>query len=977
MMNRLRLSTIVAMFLVATFFTTSYALPLRTPSKFNMSTLGPQRWNVVLVEFEEDNTPVTTGNGSFLQTWEDSDYEYILDPPPHHKLYFQSHLKAISHYWRHVTHQALQIDTSASVILPGDAESVRLPHNIRYYHPADKPDSVDYRLAELVYEALRILKEDHGENSLTETLILFHAGVGQDFDFSDMYDPTPFDIPSFYFDESFLSEYLSSEAVALIQSLGVKQGIVLPEMQNQLELNVALNGTSLLMSGFLLGLPPLYNTETGRSGTGIFGFMDQGSNNANGLLPIGLSAFERIIMGIQSPQMADHASRYSLLPGDILKIPVSSREYFLVEYRKNAGIRLDSLYQNHLSDTLPDDERFESYLDALEKVRKMGLTDYTLNPSTGVLEAVENYDITLPASGLLIWHVYDPHKTLFEYPENPNGQTIPMVRLEEADGGYDIGKNYGPLSGSVNQGWKWDMWFPKNMGFLDNNSHIYNIKDIEFSDRTHPNTRSFSGIETGIRLKQFTFTPDSASFTLDFLKERPEHFAGFEALGTWDFHNTGKSIPYGLQDNHLVCLEDTGFVSLADLSPLTVNAENTAIFPYENKLILIHSQDDYCLIRQYQIQENPFKAISATSTSRSFALDIGSLVLYDKTLFLPHHDAVNPGFSLYQIDRDLVSGPFSTVSDSSRALVYDHSLLVSSGNFLHYPDEGRVEQLPFTIGKMVSYSDTLIVTDSDHGGFYYYDVTAGRLINTRAYQQDLIIDEVIPLDLPETRGPDFLLLGTHETGKSLVLTDSDGHPWNGFPVKSFYDALRVYFDRNDLRIMALKTDGQVDILDQSGTKLSSYTITPKPFSFFLSSYGSGLALFSEGDRLEIEGDSLHWAYPNGDLWGTRYLGIKTTATDYPGGILIAKDLIYNYPNPVSDEKTYFRYFAVEAEYVDIKIYDLRGKFVEQLQQTPIQQQWNEIPWDIRALDSGVYIAKITITGSGREKTFIIKPAILK
>jgi hypothetical protein len=63
--------------------------------------------------------------------------------------------------------------------------------------------------------------------------------------------------------------------------------------------------------------------------------------------------------------------------------------------------------------------------------------------------------------------------------------------------------------------------------------------------------------------------------------------------------------------------------------------------------------------------------------------------------------------------------------------------------------------------------------------------------------------------------------------------------------------------------------------------------------------------------------------------------------------------------------------------VDIKIYDLRGKFVEQLQQTPIQQQWNEIPWDIRALDSGVYIAKITITGSGREKTFIIKPAILK
>jgi len=976
-MNRLRLSTIVAAIFVATFYTTIYALPTRTPSQFSRPVLVPQHWNVVLVEFEEDNTPVTTGNGSFLQSWDESDYRYALDPPPHNKAYFQSHLKAISNYWRHVTNQALRIDTSASVILPTGAESIRLPRNIRYYHPADKPDSVDYRLAELVYETFRILKENHGESSLFETVILFHAGVGQDFDFSNMYDPTPFDIPSFYFDETFLSEYLSPEAVALIQSLGVKQGIVLPEMQNQLKLNVALNGTALLMSGFLLGLPPLYNTETGKSGTGIFGFMDQGSNNANGLLPIGLSAFERIIMGIQSPQTAEHANRYSLLPGEILKIPVSSREYFLVEYRKNAGIRLDSLYQNHLDDILPDSERYETYLDALEKVRDMGLADYSLNPSTGVLESVENYDITLPASGLLIWHVYDPDKALFEYPENPNGQAIPMVRLEEADGAYDIGKNYGPLSGSVNQGWKWDMWFSKNMGFLDNNSHIYNIKNIEFSDRTHPDTRSFSGIETGIRLKQFTFTADSASFTLDFLKERPEQFVGFEALGTWDFHNTETHIPYGLRENHLVCLEDTGFVSLADLSPLSARAENTAILPYENKLIVIHTQNAQSVVRQYDILDNPLRAVLTTSRSLSYALRIGSLLLYDNTLFLPHGDSDNSAFSFYHLDRDFLSGPFSTVTDISGAVVCNHSLLVSSGKFLHYPDKGQVEQLSFTIGSMVSYSDTLIVTDSDHGGFYFYDVSEGRLINSRGYQQDLIIDEIIPLDLPETRGPDFLLLGTSGTEKYLILTDSDGHPWNGFPVRNNYDAIRVYFDRNELRIIALKPDGRIDIFDKTGTRLTSYTITPKPFSFFLTHHRQGLALFSEGDRLLLEGDSLHWAYPNGDLWSTRHIRINTTTPDYPRGMLIAKDLIYNYPNPVSDEKTCFRYFAVEAEFVDIKIYDLQGKFVEHLQQTPIQQQWNEIPWDVRSLDSGVYIAKITINGSGSEKTFIIKPAILK
>lgn len=971
-----RLSIKVAV-LIATFNTMAYALPTRTPTQFDKSVLSHHKWNVVLVEFKEDNIPVTTGNGSFLQSWDDSDFEYILDPPPHNKAYFHSHLKAIGNYWRNVTNNTLTIDTSSTVILPSQAESVRLPREIRYYNPANKPDSVDYRLAELVYETFRILKDDHGENSLSETVIFFHAGVGQDFDFSDMYDPTPFDIPSFYFDETFLSAYLTPEAVNLIQSLGVKRGIVLPEMQNQLELNVALNGTAVLMSGFLLGLPPLYNTETGRSGTGIFGFMDQGSNNANGLLPVHLSAFERMIMGVQTPVIAQKAERYSLLPGNILQIPVSSREFFLVEYRKNTGIRLDSLYQSHLNDTLPAPEQFDTYLDALEKIREMGLADYDLNPETGVLESVGNYNITLPAAGLLIWHVYDPDKSLFEYPENPNGQTIPMVRLEEADGGYDIGKNYGFMSGSVNQGWKWDMWFTKNTGFLDNNSHIYNIKDIEFSDRTHPNTRSFSGIETGLRLKKFTFTPDSASFSLDFQQDPPEHFPGFTAFGAWTFNTFSTPLPFGLKEDKLVCLQDTGFVYLADLSDIAPKAESSHILPAENKLIFLHSTETKTEFRLYALQQDPLKALLSTSYTLPYSINLSGITRHEDGLFLPYGNTLNPGFTLYDLNRDIFTGPFSAISPHITATIHDNKLLVASGSFLQIPEDGRVEQLSFTIGTTVSYGDTFIVTDKEHGGFYYYNVPNGHIINSFAFQKDLIIREIIPVDLPETRGPDYVMLGDKDAGSYLLLTDSDGHPWNGFPVKSNYDALRVYFDGNDLRIMAIAPDGRVDIRNKTGTLIASYTMTPNPISFFLAQGTQGLALISEGDRLLLEGDSLYWAYQNGDISGTRHIARKTISPNYQGDILIANDLIYNYPNPVSDKKTHFRYFAVSAEFVDIKIYDLRGKFVEHLQQAPIQQQWNEIAWDVRDLDSGVYIAKITIRGTGTEKTYIIKPAVLK
>ena len=75
----------------------------------------------------------------------------------------------------------------------------------------------------------------------------------------------------------------------------ISYGIILPETQNHLHYDISLDmfsdasfpcdyqygltGTFALMMGFAIGLPPLWNIETGESGVGIFGLMDQGSNN--------------------------------------------------------------------------------------------------------------------------------------------------------------------------------------------------------------------------------------------------------------------------------------------------------------------------------------------------------------------------------------------------------------------------------------------------------------------------------------------------------------------------------------------------------------------------------------------------------------------------------------------------------------------------------------------------------------------------
>jgi len=43
----------------------------------------------------------------------------------------------------------------------------------------------------------------------------------------------------------------------------------------------------------------------------------------------------------------------------------------------------------------------------------------------------------------------------------------------------------------------------------------------------------------------------------------------------------------------------------------------------------------------------------------------------------------------------------------------------------------------------------------------------------------------------------------------------------------------------------------------------------------------------------------------------------------------------------------------------------------------IDQQWNEIVWDVSDYESGVYIAKIDITDGTKTETYFVKPAILK
>ena len=86
----------------------------------------------------------------------------------------------------------------------------------------------------------------------------------------------------------------------------------------------------------------------------------------------------------------------------------------------------------------------------------------------------------------------------------------------------------------------------------------------------------------------------------------------------------------------------------------------------------------------------------------------------------------------------------------------------------------------------------------------------------------------------------------------------------------------------------------------------------------------------------------------------------------------------HYPNPVQDGATTFTYFLNTSDKVEIKIYSVSGFFIKSIKDNSIyQNEYNEIIWDTKDLDSGVYLANLISLSNGKEKdSKIIKVLVI-
>jgi M6 family metalloprotease-like protein len=488
----------------------------------------------IRVQFQKDNDRGSTGNGWFDLAETDS---AILNPPPHNQLYFANQLRALKDYYEKVSQGKLILDITDSAgnftVFPREADSVwTLSQPMSYYNPNTTDEELDQRLSELFSDAIKIADQNSAiDFSEFDVYLVFHAGVGAEF--SQDFDTTPNDIPSVFLNFNDLKNTIGSGGMNFqgIEvndgNFFVKEGIILPETENQGGYEFGILGTAVIMFGHQLGLPNLYDSDTGHPGIGRFGIMDQGSGSFSGLLPVHPCAWSKIFLGWEEPVTITSGEQFPVAaslatdPNKIYKIPVNAKEYFLIENRQKNVLKNRDVAIGYDENGVRIEFNDNGEINLPAGQNKIG-----------VIVEVDEYDFGLPGSGILIWHI-DENIIEQHYQENRVNADMYHrgVDLVEADGAQDIGYffNFFGITG-YDAGSAYDMWWNDNGDFKYANSS----EAVAFTPNTMPASNSWTGANTGIYLTDFSKSDSVMYFSLE-LKKNQQGFPVY--LG----NNSGKS----------------------------------------------------------------------------------------------------------------------------------------------------------------------------------------------------------------------------------------------------------------------------------------------------------------------------------------------------------------------------------------------------------------------------------------------------
>ncbi len=415
---------------------------------------GPLRVMVCRLAFDENRDPHLTtipADGGFMMDPEAiPEWQRRVDPPPHNRAFFNAHMNALAEYMSWQSYGIVDIEWD---ILPVDEEPFRMS-DIADYGPGEGEywtlelleafmreglDTIDAQL-QLDPTGPRFADYDH--------IMIFHAGSDLQ---NDIAQDSPNDLPSF---NIFFGDPDGPHPVDggdyLLESV-----LLLPEttIQDVVEGDAlgALNAVTAHEFTHQLGTVDTYNTYYFWPVVGYWDLMDSGhqltvsiDEDGDGIadygiyggLPSSLAIWHKEYLGWISEDYGslvrmgggegDFALTASALQEEgmkALRVDLSDSEYFLLENRQE--LLTEDLYY-------------------LEQDDDTGVLQYVADWDSEL--NIGMYDLLIPQSGLLAWHVDERNlQTLMDFNVvNMDGDW--HFWLTEADGLADLG--------TFSEGWR-------------------------------------------------------------------------------------------------------------------------------------------------------------------------------------------------------------------------------------------------------------------------------------------------------------------------------------------------------------------------------------------------------------------------------------------------------------------------------------------------------------------------------------------
>ena len=908
-------------------------------STLQAEVVGGLKIALIRISFEKGDFPGFTGDGDFLMSPTDICGDYIIDPPPHNKNYFNSHLRAVNNYFRTVSHNIFGIDLDESNIYPASNDSsYRLTRSMNYYNELGMEIEHEKRITTLLKDAIEKAYEvDQIDFNNYDLIAVIHPGLGQDFKLPFL-DPTPEDIPSTFVDSRMIEKYFDKPLV--VGNSTVNNGLILPESQNHplmdpsifsalsnpCDIQYSITGTWALMIGFAVGLPPLWNIDTGESGIGIFGLMDQGSNNGRGMIPSIPNPWTRIHAGWEDPTEYSSPQTINLTnlkKNSIAKIFLNDSEYFLIENRNNwfrQGVDIDSARLAVWEKT----KIYPSYIDVLFDSSGVIKNEY------GVVTKINNYNMGMPASGFLIWHIDESRisKNINSYKINYD-KLAKGIDLEEADGAQDIGYVSNLLT-DPSSGYWGDMWFNSNNQYFRSNT----INNLEFSNYTFPNTQTNDYYISSIRLDNFSKPDTSSSFDLSYSSNRKFFTEKNKSiLFQWDVDNDGILDFIGSGDS-LWWSKDLEILNqfkktLSDDVQLCVVKKSEPL-----SLALIERTRTTYIVSWYNFDskiENFIKSwdVEIASNDEIILLGAEGGIIY-----------IEQSHQFFKIDANgalrLQSAPELTEfygPDSSKINLSVDNLM----NYNFLPKNNSFKS--FSLADLDLDNSIDIIGIDTTGNIYAFDINFKKKNGFPVAASAL--GTVLVSDITGDIYPEIIF---EQIDRSMIVMDYNGREVSSssLPVNSHLQSIGVYNNKK-----AIILSNHLEFFKESKGSVGYNEWT----------YQYGSPDFSRSVKINISG--------NVDI-----------------AKLLNKDLTYAYPNPSYGENITIRLNVGKYETIEVDIYDIAGFKETSLSKLPSENSSSfesvvEIPWNIQSVESGIYFAKVKVYGKTGFDQKLIKMSVIK